>query len=222
MYFFYFFFFSSRRRHTRWTGDWSSDVCSSDLLRGGSSSERAVAVQCEHLGAIIGAREVDVLLAPGVFPVRGVAIHSSDGRRRQFLYNFIDVGGRLVSAGTGDGIVVAQILRIEHIDAPLLARADDAAHAGNEQCASRTQVRVFVLQTLLIEGREVVLHLEAGVEPDEAITVVCSTCIGVEITIAADIVDVAAAIGGESAACAPDAAARPGRGGVVDRGLCEL
>src|SRR6266487_4782119 len=27
------FFFSSRRRHTRWTGDWSSDVCSSDLDR---------------------------------------------------------------------------------------------------------------------------------------------------------------------------------------------
>src|SRR5690348_4489489 len=25
------FFFSSRIRHTRWTGDWSSDVCSSDL-----------------------------------------------------------------------------------------------------------------------------------------------------------------------------------------------
>src|SRR5690348_14223778 len=23
---------SSRRRHTRWTGDWSSDVCSSDLV----------------------------------------------------------------------------------------------------------------------------------------------------------------------------------------------
>src|SRR5437764_5143240 len=25
------FFFSSRRRHTRYIGDWSSDVCSSDL-----------------------------------------------------------------------------------------------------------------------------------------------------------------------------------------------
>src|SRR5437764_5820352 len=25
-------FFSSRRRHTRYNGDWSSDVCSSDLL----------------------------------------------------------------------------------------------------------------------------------------------------------------------------------------------
>src|SRR5437762_5305479 len=29
--FFFFFFFSSRRRHTRYIGDWSSDVCSSDL-----------------------------------------------------------------------------------------------------------------------------------------------------------------------------------------------
>src|SRR2546427_4259179 len=32
-----FFFFSSRRRHTRFDCDWSSDVCSSDLLH------------CEHL-----------------------------------------------------------------------------------------------------------------------------------------------------------------------------
>src|SRR2546426_7444300 len=29
---FFFFFFSSRRRHTRLQGDWSSDVCSSDLF----------------------------------------------------------------------------------------------------------------------------------------------------------------------------------------------
>src|SRR2546429_2374956 len=28
----FFFFFSSRRRHTRCSRDWSSDVCSSDLL----------------------------------------------------------------------------------------------------------------------------------------------------------------------------------------------
>src|SRR5437016_4686299 len=30
--FFFFFFFSSRRRHTRLVSDWSSDVCSSDLI----------------------------------------------------------------------------------------------------------------------------------------------------------------------------------------------
>src|SRR5689334_24553733 len=36
------FFFSSRRRHTRWSCDWSSDVCSSDLLlqRGGRVLQR--------------------------------------------------------------------------------------------------------------------------------------------------------------------------------------
>src|ERR1022692_5126584 len=32
---FFFFFFSSRRRHTRLQGDWSSDVCSSDLCGAG-------------------------------------------------------------------------------------------------------------------------------------------------------------------------------------------
>src|SRR5205809_3847327 len=32
LFFFFFFFFSSRRRHTRCSRDWSSDVCSSDLL----------------------------------------------------------------------------------------------------------------------------------------------------------------------------------------------
>src|SRR5579864_2420708 len=37
-----FFFFSSRRRHTRLTCDWSSDVCSSDLL---AAAERALAAR---------------------------------------------------------------------------------------------------------------------------------------------------------------------------------
>src|SRR5690606_39434103 len=31
----FFFFFSSRRRHTRFSRDWSSDVCSSDLPHAG-------------------------------------------------------------------------------------------------------------------------------------------------------------------------------------------
>src|SRR3712207_7261899 len=35
-----FFFFSSRRRHTRYWRDWSSDVCSSDLLFGHYSDRR--------------------------------------------------------------------------------------------------------------------------------------------------------------------------------------
>src|SRR5256885_6774868 len=40
---YFFFFFSSRRRHTRLQGDWSSDVCSSDLTSTDSMGD-AVAV----------------------------------------------------------------------------------------------------------------------------------------------------------------------------------
>src|SRR2546422_7322985 len=43
----YFFFFSSRRRHTRCSRDWSSDVCSSDLLR-------SVSPSCRRLGSTRG------------------------------------------------------------------------------------------------------------------------------------------------------------------------
>src|SRR2546426_4803757 len=43
--FFCFFFFSSRRRHTRLQGDWSSDVCSSDLTRGGSGIRQLIDIQ---------------------------------------------------------------------------------------------------------------------------------------------------------------------------------
>src|SRR5258706_11378654 len=39
LYYEVFFFFSSRRRHTRLVSDWSSDVCSSDLIL--QRSERA-------------------------------------------------------------------------------------------------------------------------------------------------------------------------------------
>src|SRR5438876_8916321 len=47
------FFFSSRRRHTRWTGDWSSDVCSSDL------HEKALLNQIERATASEGRAIVD-------------------------------------------------------------------------------------------------------------------------------------------------------------------
>src|SRR5256885_5787273 len=50
--YFFFFFFSSRRRHTRLQGDWSSDVCSSDLTRlsGGNGPEQYVTVAAYVFG----------------------------------------------------------------------------------------------------------------------------------------------------------------------------
>src|SRR3712207_9275939 len=42
------FFFSSRRRHTRYWRDWSSDVCSSDLvLSGGLAGNKVMEVKRE-------------------------------------------------------------------------------------------------------------------------------------------------------------------------------
>src|SRR5437867_8038523 len=47
---YYFFFFSSRRRHTRSYGDWSSDVCSSDLEEGCCHDSKRLADNepCQH------------------------------------------------------------------------------------------------------------------------------------------------------------------------------
>src|SRR5437762_9351229 len=44
------FFFSSRRRHTRYIGDWSSDVCSSDLLSLSAHEKVRVARKLDELG----------------------------------------------------------------------------------------------------------------------------------------------------------------------------
>src|SRR6516162_4056628 len=40
----FFFFFSSRRRHTRLQGDWSSDVCSSDLQPPSQGAEKSLRI----------------------------------------------------------------------------------------------------------------------------------------------------------------------------------
>src|SRR3712207_9454972 len=63
-----YFFFSSRRRHTRYWRDWSSDVCSSDLQRGGEEQVVGDAGQDEAGRADEGGgeREAPVAAPPGV------------------------------------------------------------------------------------------------------------------------------------------------------------
>src|SRR3989442_6495249 len=46
------FFFSSRRRHTRCGRDWSSDVCSSDLIRALGLVKKAAAQTNSELGLL--------------------------------------------------------------------------------------------------------------------------------------------------------------------------
>src|SRR6266850_3878456 len=66
----FFFFFSSRRRHTRLQGDWSSDVCSSDLGLHGTLMHREMCDPSEALPVI-----VDEFIGPMVGEMREIAAH---------------------------------------------------------------------------------------------------------------------------------------------------
>src|SRR3712207_6648601 len=52
--FFFFFFFSSRRRHTRYWRDWSSDVCSSDLVLATTLSLVVIFLPVSFMSSISG------------------------------------------------------------------------------------------------------------------------------------------------------------------------
>src|SRR6266700_6397059 len=57
----FFFFFSSRRRHTRFSRDWSSDVCSSDL-RWGYMRKALLAVVAALFCISLAHAQTDVLI----------------------------------------------------------------------------------------------------------------------------------------------------------------
>src|SRR5690348_18487024 len=63
------FFFSSRRRHTRWTGDWSSDVCSSDLEHAARGHD------AEELALVLLAREDELGGNDAVAQAALLAVH---------------------------------------------------------------------------------------------------------------------------------------------------
>src|SRR5438034_7619852 len=79
---FVFFFFSSRRRHTRSLCDWSSDVCSSDLV---SHAHRAAADRRTRRGQ--AARRGGPLRPP-------ILLLRSEERR---VGKSVDLGGRRMS-----------------------------------------------------------------------------------------------------------------------------
>src|SRR5207253_8700416 len=99
------FFFSSRRRHTRWPRDWSSDVCSSDLLASLGELPEATALWTRRGGGVqVGLSEADELarLVPdpgglmrgGVAGMAGRATSRSEERR-------VGKGGRWRGAAWG-------------------------------------------------------------------------------------------------------------------------
>src|SRR5256885_6886654 len=82
-----FFFFSSRRRHTRLQGDWSSDVCSSDLKVDGVAGDAHTISQLDRAapragnGVSTSAAKSSVLLTDGAH-VRAHALETRSEERR--------------------------------------------------------------------------------------------------------------------------------------------
>src|SRR6266571_5844245 len=83
----FFFFFSSRRRHTRLTCDWSSDVCSSDLIRQGQVRAFAVA-DSKRLASAPDIPTVDEVGAPGVYVIAWYGMWMPKGTPKEIIARF--------------------------------------------------------------------------------------------------------------------------------------
>src|SRR5690606_23457415 len=77
-------FFSSRRRHTRFSRDWSSDVCSSDLRAdlGQGRPRRDRDVHRPLTGTLVVGRRREHLVQPGPPVVPGAIPDAADERER--------------------------------------------------------------------------------------------------------------------------------------------
>src|SRR3712207_9284650 len=103
------FFFSSRRRHTRYWRDWSSDVCSSDLVRNSGGPSRS---DCRS--AVVLRHELIRVQALIGWPrVRSCATVRSEERR---VGKSVDLGGRRIikkkNFGEGTSEHVSRLLII--------------------------------------------------------------------------------------------------------------
>src|SRR6266511_3728131 len=82
MFIFVFFFFSSRRRHTRFSRDWSSDVCSSDLGRGPQEPSCRDARAALSGGQRRQQNPPDGLQTRATTPAEGLSVDPTTRRRR--------------------------------------------------------------------------------------------------------------------------------------------
>src|SRR2546428_3879078 len=147
------FFFSSRRRHTRSDRDWSSDVCSSDLVlqRGGDAR-----LQCRALGLLdemrqglrvgVGHEAVTATLERGPQGVRildDTVVHQGDGAGAVGVRVCVPLGRRAVRrpARVRDAARSLHGLLRERVPQPLHA-SRDLAHYHTAAVLDRQARRV--------------------------------------------------------------------------------
>src|SRR6266480_5154863 len=162
----FFFFFSSRRRHTRLTCDWSSDVCSSDLVfyqHGGLPDLRfrQWALESRHPGHAnavlhlpIRFPRVVVRHASAMKELRRIGIHSLRDRGLGFVREAVAHGAMLlVNLGPGNQVDfirrhlwlrVRQLIQVRmqsHLCKPLLKR--HGRRRRGHWCVPRREVKKY-------------------------------------------------------------------------------
>src|SRR5205807_4702577 len=83
-----FFFFSSRRRHTRLQGDWSSDVCSSDLVGSNDDIKKLAGANTTVINAkgrlvLPGFNDAHVHFMSGGFQLSSVDLRDANTRSEE-------------------------------------------------------------------------------------------------------------------------------------------
>src|SRR5256885_16334302 len=109
-----FFFFSSRRRHTRLQGDWSSDVCSSDL------NQQAILRLLDELSS----------LADGDLTVQATVTEDITGAIADSINYAVDALRGLVTTINGSAIQLESATRQTQALSQHLARARDRKSVG--------------------------------------------------------------------------------------------
>src|SRR6266513_4953347 len=132
-----FFFFSSRRRHTRSTRDWSSDVCSSDLLNlARDALEREEARAKERIA------ELDlrlVQLAEAIERERRLA-HDADAALARLAQEASALGAERAAAADRHGAVAARVGEAEAALAIAEQRSAEITAALADLAARRNQL----------------------------------------------------------------------------------
>src|SRR5574341_1881391 len=118
------FFFSSRRRHTSLVGDWSSDVCSSDLVRDDRERFAVIGEQVRraegHTLVYTPTRRLSEIVARALLlrSIRAAPYHAglSAGVRGRILQRFLEDRSEVIVATTafGMGIDKPDVRRVIH------------------------------------------------------------------------------------------------------------
>src|SRR6266566_6882603 len=136
------FFFSSRRRHTRLQGDWSSDVCSSDLIEKALEVEpklTQIQEQKPVFKAIMAyARALEGLTRSTGMHAAGVVIGEKP------LWEYVPLcrgqNGELVTQFAKDEVELAGLVKFDFLGLTTLTVIDEAVKLINRRVPDKVDI----------------------------------------------------------------------------------